>query len=107
LEWTKDATKLQIDDIPPKFEVSDQTICSKQNPTIAWRSWIGIKWFNSENTLNELPLNTLLVEGKTYYAMNTAESCEGPLSAVTISLKGIIPTAKVSTQNFCNIVNNF
>ena len=103
----KDATASFIDDIPPKFESANQTICSKQNPTISdiTVKGYGIKWFNSESTLIELPLNTPLVEGKTYYAMNTAGSCEGPRSSVTISLKSTtIPTA-LSPQNFCNIVN--
>ncbi|WP_051929467.1 T9SS type B sorting domain-containing protein [Flavobacterium sp. 83] len=103
----KDATASFIDDIPPKFESANQTICSKQNPTISdiTVEGYGIKWFNSESNLIELPFNTLLVEGKTYYAMNTAGNCEGPRSSVTISLKTTTIPLAVSPQNLCNIVN--
>jgi len=103
----KDATASFIDDIPPKFESANQTVCSKQNPIISdiTVEGYGIKWFNSENTSIELPLNTPLVEGKTYYAMNTAGSCQGPLSSVIISLKTTINPTAVSPQNFCNLVN--
>jgi hypothetical protein len=88
--WNERKIQHFNDDIPPKFESANQTICSKQNPTIACGRGCGLNGSILRNTLNELPLNTLLVEGKTYYAMNTARSCEGPLSAVTISLKAII-----------------
>jgi gliding motility-associated-like protein len=103
----KDATASFIDDIPPKFESANQTICSKQNPTISdiTVDGYGIKWFNSESNLIELPFNTPLVEGKTYYAMNTAGNCEGPRSSVTISLKTTTIPMAVSPQNLCNIVN--
>jgi gliding motility-associated-like protein len=107
--WTgrKDTTANYIDDIPPKFESANQTICSKQNPTIndIKVDGYGVKWFISESNLIELPLNTLLVEGKTYYAMNTAGNCEGPRSSVTISLKITTRPIAVSPQNLCNIAN--
>ncbi|MFB3387838.1 T9SS type B sorting domain-containing protein [Flavobacterium sp. LAR06] len=103
----KDITATYIDDIPPKFESATQTICSKQNPILSdiIVTGYGIKWFNSETSNIELPLNTPLIEGKTYYAMNTAGNCEGPKSSVTITLKITASPTVVSPQNLCNTVN--
>jgi gliding motility-associated-like protein len=104
----KDATASYIDDIPPKFESANQTICYKQNLTISdiIVNGYGIKWFNSESSLIELPFNTALVEGKTYYAMNTSGNCKGPRSSVTISLKATPRPIAISPQNLCNIINS-
>ncbi|NDP28159.1 MAG: T9SS type B sorting domain-containing protein [Flavobacterium sp.] len=103
----KDPTASYIDDIPPKFESSTQTICSKVNPTIQdiVVSGYNIKWFDSQVNGNELPSSTILNEGATYFAMNTAGSCEGPRSSVTITLKILSAPAATSPQILCNIQN--
>jgi len=103
----KDVTANYIDDIPPKFESTTQVICSKQNPKLSDVIVKGynIKWFDSEVGGNELPITTPLIEDKTYFAMNTSGSCEGPKSSVTISFKNTSAPNVTSPQSLCNIKN--
>ncbi|MBG6111529.1 gliding motility-associated-like protein [Flavobacterium sp. CG_23.5] len=103
----KDATANYVDGNPPQFESTIQTICSKQNPTIKdiVVSGNNIKWFDSINGVNELPETTLLVEGVTYFAMNTSVGCESLKSAITISLKDTPRPSALSPQNLCKASN--
>jgi gliding motility-associated-like protein len=103
----KDDTAYYFDGIPPKFELTSQTVCSKQNPTLNDIAVTGynIKWFDSLINGNELPYTTGLTEGTTYYAMNTAGSCKTLRSPVTITFQPISPPSANTSQNLCNITN--
>jgi gliding motility-associated-like protein len=103
----KDDTAFYFDGTAAKFESSIQTICSKVNPTIIDIVIDGynIKWFDAQINGNELPISTLLVEGATYYAMNTAGTCEGPRSSVKITLKILAAPIAATPQTLCNIQN--
>lgn len=103
----KDNTANYFDESPPKFESSTQTVCSKQVPTIKDIVVTGynIKWFDSLFGGNELTDTTLLAEGTTYFAMNTAGSCESLRTPVTVTFQPISAPSGTSPQNICNIKN--
>jgi gliding motility-associated-like protein len=103
----KDAIANYFDSTGPKFESTTQTICSKQNPTLndIVATGYNIKWFDSLIGGNELPSTTSLVEGKTYYAMNTAGSCESSRTLITVTLQPISVPLGTSPQSLCNVKN--
>ncbi|MBP6757526.1 MAG: hypothetical protein KA210_15390, partial [Bacteroidia bacterium] len=103
----KDTTASYFDGKPPIFESATQTVCSKQNPTLIDVVVTGynIKWFDSLIGGNELSNVTALIEGATYYAMNTAGSCESLRTPITITLKPISKPSGISPQSLCNIKN--
>jgi gliding motility-associated-like protein len=103
----KDSTANYFDESPPKFESSIQTICYKQNPTIKDIAVTGynIKWFDSLFGGNELSNTIVLAEGTTYFAMNTAGSCESLRTPITITFQPISAPSGTSPQNLCNIKN--
>jgi gliding motility-associated-like protein len=103
----KDNTANYFDESPPKFESSVQTVCSKQVPTIKDIVVTGynIKWFDSLFGGNELNDTTFLAEGTTYFAMNTAGSCESLRTPVTVTFQPISAPFGTSSQNICNIKN--
>lgn len=103
----KDTTANYFDESPPKFESSVQTVCSKQIPTIKDIVVTGynIKWFDSLFGGNQLTDTTLLAEGTTYFAMNTAGSCESLRTPVTVTFQPISAPSGTSPQNICNIKN--
>ena len=103
----KDDSASYFDGKPPKFESTKQTVCSKQNPTLNDVEVTGynIKWFDSLIGGIELPSTTSLEEGQTYYAMNTAGSCESLRTLITVTLQPISAPTGISPQIFCNIKN--
>ena len=103
----KDNTAYYFDESPPKFESSVQNVCSKQTPTIKDIVVTGynIKWFDSLFGGNQLTDTTLLAEGTTYFAMNTAGSCESLRTPVTVTFQPISAPFGTSPQNICNIKN--
>ncbi|MDI6051011.1 T9SS type B sorting domain-containing protein [Flavobacterium sp. XS2P24] len=103
----KDNTANYFDESPPKFESSVQTVCSKQIPTIKDIVVTGynIKWFDSLFGGNQLTDTTLLAEGTTYFAMNTAGSCESLRTPVTVTFQPISAPFGTSPQNICNLKN--
>jgi len=87
---------------------TNQTFCSSQNPTIANIEITGtsIKWYDAPNNGSLLLETTSLVNGKTYYASQTVNGCEGPRVGITISIVNTpsAPTANAS-QSFCKSEN--
>ena len=83
---------------------SPQTFCSGSNPTVANLSATGtdIKWYSSSAGGAALTTSTGLPSG-TYYASQTTNGCEGPLTAVTVTVN-TTPAAPLasSPQTFCS-----
>lgn len=80
-----------------------QVFCSAQNATLQNISVSGlnIKWYDALGNL--LPNNTILEDGKTYYATQTIGACESVQRlavSVTISSNGL--SAKDYAKVFCN-----
>ncbi|MDQ6470997.1 T9SS type B sorting domain-containing protein [Flavobacterium sp. LHD-80] len=85
-----------------------QQFCTGQNPTIANIEVTGtaIKWYDTLTNGTLLAETTNLVNGKTYYASQTINSCEGSKFGVTISILNTpsVPTANAN-QTFCKNEN--
>jgi gliding motility-associated-like protein len=87
---------------------STQTFCTAQNPTITNLIVTGnaIKWYDSLNNGSLLTPTTNLVNGKTYYASQTTNTCESERFGVSISIVNTpsAPTANTN-QSFCKKEN--
>ncbi|UUF14411.1 MULTISPECIES: T9SS type B sorting domain-containing protein [Flavobacterium] len=87
---------------------ANQPFCSGQNPTIADIQVTGttIKWYDAVSNGSLLAETTNLVNGQTYYASQTENSCESQRLAVTVSIVNT-PSAPVLNGNteFCKKEN--
>ncbi|WP_125723236.1 DUF7948 domain-containing protein [Flavobacterium ustbae] len=87
---------------------ANQQFCTAQNATITNLEITGtsIKWYDSAINGSLLTETTALEDGKTYYASQTVNNCEGPRFGVTVS---IATTPSVPTGNpeqfFCKKEN--
>ena len=85
-----------------------QPFCSGQNPTIAniVVNGVAIKWYDAITNGNLLANTVNLQNGKTYYASQTLNSCEGPRFAVTVSIQNTLlaPTGNTNPK-FCKSEN--
>jgi len=64
---------------------SVQVICEKITLADLAVTGYGIVWYDAEENGNVLPLNTTLVVGKSYWAVQTFENCESYMTKVTIT----------------------
>ncbi|WP_426484173.1 T9SS type B sorting domain-containing protein [Flavobacterium sp. 2] len=87
---------------------ANQSFCTSQNPTIANIQITGtsVKWYDALTNGSLLAGTTNLVNGKTYYASQTINNCEGPRFGITVSVVNTpsAPTAN-ATQSFCKNEN--
>lgn len=87
---------------------SNQSFCTGQNPTIANLQITGnaIKWYDALTNGSLLTETTNLVDGKTYYASQTINNCEGPRFGITVSIVNT-PSAPTGNGNqaFCKNEN--
>ncbi|WP_276381511.1 T9SS type B sorting domain-containing protein [Flavobacterium sp. H4147] len=100
--------KINIQVTLPPTGNATQSFCTAQNPTIANLQVTGnsIKWYDAVSNGSLLTAATNLVNGKTYYASQTENNCEGSRLGVTISIVNTpsAPTAN-ATQSFCKSEN--
>lgn len=99
-------TNIQVTSTPSGN--SDQSFCTAQNSTIGNIEITGtsIKWYDSITNGSLIAETTPLENGKTYYASQTINNCEGPRFGVTITLVNtpVAPTGNTN-QEFCKIQN--
>ncbi|THD34259.1 MAG: hypothetical protein DI588_03690, partial [Flavobacterium johnsoniae] len=83
---TKVFTITQPQEVVPPVAEEIQEFCSTANPTISNLAIQGtqVKWYASANATQELPANTTLVDGTTYYATQTVNGCESPERTLVI-----------------------
>jgi gliding motility-associated-like protein len=96
-----------ITTVPLPTLTSPQTFCIQQNPTLNSISISGqnIKWYDAQTLGNLLPSSTILVNGSTYYASQTINSCESLRVPITINIQNTpTPTGNVN-QSFCATQN--
>ncbi|MBE8727017.1 T9SS type B sorting domain-containing protein [Flavobacterium hungaricum] len=102
------AVSIKIQDTAVPSGDANQTFCTGQNPTLANIKITGtsIKWYNALTNGSLLPETTTLINGKTYYASQTENNCEGSRLGVTVSLVSTpsAPNAKGSLS-FCKSDN--
>nr|WP_315238067.1 T9SS type B sorting domain-containing protein [uncultured Flavobacterium sp.] len=87
---------------------SNQSFCTAQNPTIADIQITGqnIKWYDAVSNGSLLAETTNLVNGRTYYASQTENNCEGQRLGITVSIVNTPPAPTGNgTQSFCKNEN--
>ncbi|WP_343624793.1 BspA family leucine-rich repeat surface protein [Flavobacterium lindanitolerans] len=92
---TKVFTITQPQEVVPPVAEEIQEFCRTANPTISNLAIQGtqVKWYASANATQELPANTPLVDGTTYYATQTVNGCESPeRTLVIVTLNDRLPT---------------
>jgi len=92
---TKVFTITQPQEVVPPVAEEIQEFCSTANPTISNLAIQGtqVRWYASANATQELPANTPLVDGTTYYASQTVNGCESPeRTLVIVILNDRLPT---------------
>ncbi|SNR34383.1 T9SS type B sorting domain-containing protein [Flavobacterium sp. ov086] len=82
------AVSIKILDTPAPSGDANQSFCTGQNPTLANIKITGtsIKWYNALINGSLLVETTTLENGKTYYASQTENNCEGSRLGVTVSI---------------------
>ncbi|MBW1654812.1 Ig-like domain-containing protein [Flavobacterium quisquiliarum] len=102
------ALSIKIQDTPMPSGNANQTFCTGQNSTIANIQITGnqIKWYDALTNGNLLAKTTNLIDGKTYYASQTENNCEGSRFGVTITFINtpVAPTVN-GTLEFCKNEN--
>ena len=102
------AVAVTIHNTPAPSGDANQSFCSGQNPIIANIAVNGvqIKWYDAMTNGNLLANTVSLQDGKTYYASQTLNTCEGPRFAVTVSIQNtpLAPTGDTNPK-FCKSEN--
>lgn len=103
---TRFAVTVTINATATPTGAATQVFCSATNPTIADLSATGtaIQWYDAASNGNLLASNTALVNGTSYYATQTLNSCESSsrlVVAVTINTNPAAPTGSAA-QTICN-----
>jgi glutathione S-transferase len=75
-----------IDPIDNEFTEDAQGFCMGATLTDIVVTGYGVTWYAEADMINELPLDTELVDGATYYAANTSGDCQIKSLAVTVSV---------------------
>lgn len=86
---------------------SAQSFCIQQNPTLNSIAITGqnIKWYDAQTLGNLLPSSTILVNGSTYYASQTINSCESLRVPITINIQNTPAPTGNANQSFCATQN--
>jgi gliding motility-associated-like protein len=87
---------------------SPQTFCIQQNATLNTIAITGqnIKWYDAPTNGNLLPNTTGLVNGTTYYASQTINSCESNRVPVTVQIQNTPAPTGNANQSFCSTANS-
>lgn len=102
------AIAVKIENTLPPSGDANQPFCSGSNPTIADIMVTGdlVKWYDAASNGTLLPTTTNLQDGKTYYVSQTANSCESPRFAITVSVKNTpIAPLELNSRAFCKNEN--
>lgn len=82
---------------------SNQSLCTGSTIANLLVTGSNIKWYNSAIGGSLYNTSTALVNGQTYYASQTVNTCESNRLAVTVSLSATAkPTVNNMAQYFCN-----
>ncbi|RKR11398.1 gliding motility-associated-like protein [Flavobacterium sp. 90] len=102
------AVVAKIENTLPPTGDANQPFCSGSNPTIGDIIVTGnlVKWYDATSNGTLLPDTTNLQDGKTYYASQTANSCESQRFAVTVSVKNTpLAPLELNSRAFCKNEN--
>ncbi|CAD0002584.1 LamG-like jellyroll fold domain-containing protein [Flavobacterium salmonis] len=79
---------------------SPQFFCTAATIADLTATGMGIKWYSSLESLNELGATTALTSGTTYYVSQTIGSCESPRNAVVVMINTTSAPTAISPQTF-------
>ncbi|RXM51046.1 MULTISPECIES: T9SS type B sorting domain-containing protein [unclassified Chryseobacterium] len=82
-----------------------QTFCATNNPKVSDIQITGqdIKWYDAAGV--NLPVTSPLVNGQTYYASQTINSCESSKIAIQVTVNSTPKPAANINQDFCSSAN--
>lgn len=88
---------------PLPVAMATQTFCSYNNPTLTNIVITGtvIKWYAAATGGNALPAATTLINGTTYYASQTVNTCESLRVGITVSIITVAAPTGSTAQQFC------
>lgn len=89
------------DEVPAPAGNQNQSFCASDAPTLGDVAVSGtsVTWYDAATGGNLLPINTVLISGTAYYAMQTIGSCESTERLVVTVTIDAIPTSTVTSQN--------
>lgn len=79
---------------------SPQVFCTAATVADLTATGIGIKWYSSLASVNELVATAALTSGTTYYVSQTIGSCESPRRAVVVTINTTYAPTATSPQAF-------
>ncbi|MEO8235087.1 MAG: T9SS type B sorting domain-containing protein [Flavobacterium sp.] len=84
-----------------------QQFCIQQNATLSNIAITGqnVKWYDAQTGGNILPINTILQNATTYYALQTNNNCESNRVPVTITIYNTPSPTANPNQSFCSTAN--
>ncbi|WP_333854495.1 T9SS type B sorting domain-containing protein [Epilithonimonas sp.] len=92
-----------VNTTPTPLAAVQQNFCIQNQSTIAEIKITGtsVKWYDSPLGGSLLPVTTLLVDGKTYFASQIVATCESNRIPVTVSILATSPPTGDLKQLFC------
>lgn len=105
---TSNATVIPFTAFPIQPSVtSQQSFCVQENATLSSIAITGqnIKWYPSSTGGNLLPNTTSLLNGQTYFASQTVNSCESLRTPVLVTIQNTPTPNGTAIQNFCSTQN--
>jgi gliding motility-associated-like protein len=103
-EAIKATITLFVNSIPTPENLNPKIFCIQENATldnISLTNSQNIKWYDALTAGAVLPNNTLLQNGKTYYASQTINGCESNRTPITVNIQNTFPPTGNSNQPFC------
>ncbi len=100
---TRTPVLIIIDEASDVIAEANQVVCYGSTIADITITGAGIKWYDSPVAGTELSMSTLLVDGNTYYAVQSATNCEGTNRiGVTITIRNLGTPTVLSPQYFCS-----
>ena len=96
-----------VNPTPQPAANTTQSFCVQQNATVANLTATGnsVKWYANSVLGNSISTTTPLINGSTYYATQTINSCESERTPVKVNIITTPPPVANSIQQFCTSQN--
>ncbi|MDR2083734.1 MAG: tandem-95 repeat protein [Bacteroidales bacterium] len=98
---TRISVNITIDEYSAPIIATNQDMCPLSTLANLVVEGAGVKWYDVAENGRELPLDTQIEDGKTYYAVQTNGDCEGEIAAVTVNELIVNPPVVTTPQEFC------
>lgn len=95
------AVQVRVLNVSPVTAPSTQSFCNTATVSNLQATGSNIKWYADQNLTQLLTPTSPLEDGRTYYATQTIEACEGPSTSVQVSINAVSTPQGDSEQGFC------